>query len=489
MTEETPHQPPKDEDSPIVTRGDIVSVIKSLPSRKAPGPDGIRNEQLKQLPLGAGSFLAIIFTACFRLGYFPQQWKKARIICLPKPGKPPRIIGSYRPISLLDSIGKLMERIILPHLLRFLAEENILPDFQFGFRREHCTHHALLRVTGFITDAFNLKACCAAAFLDVSKAFDRVWHEGLAWKLKHLRFPTWLHNTIVDFLTNRSFHVSWKGEASTERRIRAGVPQGSVIAPHLYSIFTADFPRDFGWNAAISLFADDTALLCRSFTAKGAATRLQSLLNAAAEWSAKWRTAINPAKTQTIIFRRIRRKTPAPDLRLLGQTLTWTKTATYLGIELDEHLTYKDHTRKLLTRAAADVARLAPLLRSADITVADKLRIHRSILLPRILYASPVWSGVCQRGPLTKLQLRIRRTLRLITGFPKWIGNAALREYTGEPSLEERLETTARRFFSKAGRSSKDYIAELTAAVPQWWDKYSRPISSTGLAEHQPPKH
>jgi hypothetical protein len=193
MSEETPHQSPKDEDPPIVTRDDIVSVIKSLPSRKAPGPDGIRNEQLKQLPLGAGSFLAIIFTACFRLGYFPQQWKKAKIICLPKPGKPPRIIESYRPISLLDSIGKLLERIILPHLLRFLAEENILPDFQFAFRREHCTHHALLRVTGFITAAYNLKACCAAAFLDVSKSFDRDWHEGLAWKLKHLRLATEHH--------------------------------------------------------------------------------------------------------------------------------------------------------------------------------------------------------------------------------------------------------------------------------------------------------
>jgi hypothetical protein len=90
---------------------------------------------------------------------------------------------------------------------------------------------------------------------------------------------------------------------------------------------------------------------------------------------------------------------------------------------------------------------------------------------------------------LAKLQLRIRRNLRLITRFPKWIGNAALQEYTEELTLKERLEATARKFFTKAGSSEKDYIAELASTVPQWWDKYNRPISSTGLAEHQHPKH
>jgi hypothetical protein len=487
LTAESPHPPPAAEEPPSITTKDVVTGIKSLPSRKSPGPDGIRNEQLKQLPVGAGTFLALIFSACIRLGYFPAVWKKAKIICLPKPGKAPSKVENYRPISLLDTMGKLMERLILPFILRFLAEKKILPPMQFGFRKEHSTHHALLQATGFITASLNFKKYCAAAFLDVSKAFDRVWHEGLTWKLRQLGFPDWQANIVHSFLESRTFHVSWRGERSTEHQIRAGVPQGSVIAPHLYSIYTADFPRALDWNSAVSLYADDTALLSRSWSAKVAAKRLQTALSSAAEWCAKWRTALNPAKTQAVLFKGKLKPATAPELRLLGNIIPWSRTALYLGIQLDEKMKYRRHVQYVLKNLKTSLSLLNPLLRSPDIRVGDRLRLYRAIIIPRILYASPVWSGEITKGDVHKLEIAARKILRLITKTPRWASNDVLYIVAKEKTLRDRMEEAARDFFKKAKESSVETINAFANDVPMWWDSHRRPIASTGLAEHQPP--
>jgi hypothetical protein len=220
------HPPPAAEEPPTVTVQEVISCIKSLPNRESPGPDGIRNEQLKQLPVGAGLFVALIFSACLRTGYFPAAWKKAKILCLPKPGKAPSKIENYRLISLLSTMGKLPEKRILPHITRLLPSKKILPTHQFGFRKKHSTQHALLQVTSFITTAFNTKKFCAAAFLDVAKAFDRVWHCGLKWKLQHFGLPDWQTNILTSFLDSRNFQSpgeeSCPQHAKSEPEFRRG---------------------------------------------------------------------------------------------------------------------------------------------------------------------------------------------------------------------------------------------------------------------------
>lgn len=158
---------------------DVREIIKRLPPAKAPGPDGITNTALKYLPPLAITTLCNIFTSCLRLSYFPKVWKIASIIMIPKPQKIHNIPSNYRPISLLSTLSKVFERIILQTLQKHFKPRPEQHAFRFG----HSTTTQLVKLTDEIATNLNNKKHTAAIILDVEKAFDRVWHDGLIHKL------------------------------------------------------------------------------------------------------------------------------------------------------------------------------------------------------------------------------------------------------------------------------------------------------------------
>ncbi|GFU12842.1 RNA-directed DNA polymerase from mobile element jockey [Trichonephila clavipes] len=140
-------------------------------------------------------------------GYFPPAWKHAIITLLPKPGKNAKFATNYRPISLLSTIGKIFEKIILKRLQERADSHNLIPDFQHGFRSETSTNHQLLRLTNRVINGFNNGDTTEGAFLDVEKAFDRVWHDGLIFKMIKLNFPSYIIHLINSYLNDRTFQV------------------------------------------------------------------------------------------------------------------------------------------------------------------------------------------------------------------------------------------------------------------------------------------
>ena len=152
--------------------------------RKSPGFDLITAEVARCLPKRAIVFLTHIYNAVLRLSYFPLLWKFSKIILFPKPNKPPDLVTSYRPISLLPFFGKVLERLILNRILPIISEKNLLPNYQFGFRAHHSTIHQVHRLVDSISFALEKKMYCSCVFLDIQQAFDRVWHEGLLYKVK-----------------------------------------------------------------------------------------------------------------------------------------------------------------------------------------------------------------------------------------------------------------------------------------------------------------
>ncbi|GBN43966.1 RNA-directed DNA polymerase from mobile element jockey [Araneus ventricosus] len=148
----------------------------------------------------------------------------------------------------------------------------------------------------------NNKFYTGGIFLDIQKAFDRVWHDGLIYKLIQLNFPKYLINILKSFLENRTLKVVIHGETSNTGVIKAGTSQGSVLSPILYSIFTSDFPSHP--RTITCLFADDSAVLAQGTTIKYILRTLQSFLVSLEEWLTKWRIAVNTDKTKAIIFRK-----------------------------------------------------------------------------------------------------------------------------------------------------------------------------------------
>ena len=148
-----------------------------------------------------------------------------------KPNKPAQCPSSYRPISLLPVASKLFERLLLPRLLQIFEEANVIPNYQFGFRESHSTIHQLHRVVDFISDGLERKMYTSGVFLDVASAFDRVWHEGLLYKLKkHL--PDTYYLLIYSFLKDRHLKVKEGNQYSDLVPISAGVPQGAILSQH-----------------------------------------------------------------------------------------------------------------------------------------------------------------------------------------------------------------------------------------------------------------
>ncbi|GFT71497.1 probable RNA-directed DNA polymerase from transposon X-element [Trichonephila clavipes] len=230
--------------APLTSPQEIMDIILQLNNKKAPGKDGIKNIALKALPLNAITNITKIFNSCLQQNYFPQEWKHALITVIPKPGKDKKFPDNYRPISLISSLGKIFEKILLKHINNYCDENNIIPDFQHGFRSQTSTQHQLLRATNLIVNGFNSKTYTVGLFLDVKKAFDRMWHNGLIYKMILFKFPTYLIKIIHSYLDNRTFNVKLNNVLSSQRPILASTPQGSILSPALYNIYTSDFPTD-----------------------------------------------------------------------------------------------------------------------------------------------------------------------------------------------------------------------------------------------------
>ena len=154
------------------------------------------------------AYITNIYNSAFRLGYYPLLWKHAKVLPIPKINKKPNLLESYRPISLLPTLAKILDKIILTRLTNFLDQSKVIPQHQFGFRKYTSTHHPLLKITEYIHQAFQKKFHTIAVFLDISQAFDRIWHEALIYKIKKLGTPQYLTDIISSFLQNRTFSVS-----------------------------------------------------------------------------------------------------------------------------------------------------------------------------------------------------------------------------------------------------------------------------------------
>ena len=217
-----------------------------------------------------------------------------------------------------------MEKIIQKRINSVIHSNNILLNTQFGFRSGHSTNHQLLRVTKHIKE--NLKNGKSTGMLtfDVEKAFDGVWHKALLHKMFLLKFPLQLIKIIKSFLFNRSFYVSVGNEKSNSFQIVAGVPQGSVLSPILYNIFTSDLKIPTN-TCEVALFADDTAF----YYSHKKPAKIISQLNCAskylAEYCTKWKIKLNAAKTQATFFTRRRcvKMLPTDEVSILNTTIPW----------------------------------------------------------------------------------------------------------------------------------------------------------------------
>ena len=339
----------------FTTPTEIYQLIqKEIGTHGAPGQDGITNKALKNLPSCCLVSISNIFNASLELAYVPTAWKLAIVVMIPKPMKDHSKAENHRPISLLITLSKLLERAILKRYLAWLDQINMLANVQCGFRQHRQTKDQILRLLQDGIAAFNKEQKLGGLFVDIKQAFDGVWHDGLLFKLNQHKIPNYLGKWTQNYLKDRQFQVRSSNTFSAKRNIETGVPQGSVLGPVLFIIFfndivkTSPSPHD----PQLALFADDVAAWVASRSLKVIQLRLQKQLDHIEHWMSEWRTQLSTSKTVFTIFNKSNKFIQNQvELKYHNEPIQPVKNFKFLGVTLDPGFKLNKYADELSIRS------------------------------------------------------------------------------------------------------------------------------------------
>lgn len=419
---------------------EIANEIKTnINPKKAPGFDLITGEVLKQLPKKAIIKLSHLINAAFRLRYVPEMWKVAEVIMIHKPGKAPHDVSSYRPISLLPILSKLFEKILLKRLKPIIEQRNLIPNHQFGFREGHSTIDQVHRITDIIEKSLENKEVCSAIFLDVAQAFDKVWHDGLKYKLNML-LPQQYSELLESYISERFFRVKQDEAYSELKEIKAGVPQGSVLGPILYLIYTRDIPQ-FEQDT-IATFADDTAILAVGKNHEEAANKLQTSVNQINNWTKRWRIKLNETKSVHINF--TNKSEQQIPISINNAQIPHANSAKYLGITLDARLRWKVHVKKKKEELDIRFKKMYWLLgRHSSLSTYNKILLYKQVLKPVWTYGIQLW-GCASKSNILIIQRFQNKVLRSIVNAPWYVRNSDLHRDLQMDTVDQTITKFAR---------------------------------------------
>ena len=434
---------------------EVKDLIQSTVNiRKSPGLDEISGSMLKNLPNNLINILHVIFVNIMRTGFYPTNWKKAKIIMIHKKGKDPLVVSSYRPISLLPLVSKLFERFLLRQLDPYTSK--LIPPHQFGFREGHSSVHQIHRVISTIRNAFHNKQYCSAAFLDISQAFDKVWLDGLMSKLIVL-LPSRFHAVLYGYLAHRTFVVKVGGATSPVCHMAAGVPQGSVLGPLLYLLYTRDLPDHLKTNTCT--FADDTAILARSCNQTTASSILQDHIDQVCDWADEWGIRINDSKSVHVTFA-LRHGNCTP-VYIHNKVVPHKSAALYLGVHLDRRLTWKPHIDAKIKRSRLVFNSLTWTTDNwTKIPLEARVVLYHTMILSIWTYSMELWS-TCSKSLMHRVDQHHSKIIRTLAGAPWFIRTDQLLRDLQLNTIHGLASSRRELYYSKIRASTNPEITAL----------------------------
>ena len=437
------------------TPSEVETLIKLLNPNKATGPDNVSNKMLKAVAKEISLPLSLLFNRSFTEGVFADSLKESNVVPLFKKDDK-SLPSSYKPISLLSNIGKLQERIAFKHIYNHFHVNQLLYKYQSGFLPNHSTTYQLIDIYHHICQTFDNDQFSCMVFCDVSKAFDRVWHKGLIFKLKQYGINGSLLNWVSDYLSNRRQRVVIRSCTSSSLLVKAGVPQGSVLGPLLFLIYVNDIADSL--LSLTRLFADDSSL----FYSTSSLFDLQGIINhdlvVLSAWAKQWLITFNPTKTEAILFT-LKHYQQLPLIEFDGNPITFVSSHKHLGLTFTNNGRWQNHIENIV-KAASKIIGIMRKLKYTFHRVALN-QIYISYVLPILEYSAIVWDNctIQNSNILEKLQ---NEAARLVTGLTRSVSLENLYKECGWVPLSTRRQEQKLSFMFKAVNGlTPDYIYEL----------------------------
>ena len=389
-------------------------------------------------------------------GVMPDIWKKAKIKMIHKTGKDKKMSSSYRPISLLSNLGKLLEKIINTRLANYLEANNLISIHQSGFRKNRSTKDHILRLIQGIKANFNQNKLTGAVFFDVSKAFDQTWHKGILFKMTELKLPSFMISWVENFLKNRNFFVSFGNYDSELGEIDAGVPQGSSISPTLFSIYISDIDKiELNKTVNVALYADDICIWYSSKCKIEITHYLQIAIDYILRFFQKWCLNINISKTAYTVFttagcRSSYIKLYSLNLTINGQLVTLDPFPKLLGISFDPKLSFFKHINEIGKKAMSKI-QIIRILKSKIKQNNNKflIVIYKSLVRSLLDY-SDIILATASASIISNVQKIQNRVLRICMNPPFQTSTISLHTMANIETVKDRSLALAKSYLKKA---------------------------------------
>jgi len=390
---------------------EVSKLINKFSTSKACGPFSIPSKILKEFDSFFIPPITAIINKSLKEGAFPTKLKLAMVIPIFKKGDKTKC-PNYRPISLLSNISKIFERIMYNRIESFLNANSILYQHQYGFRKKYSTDHAILSIVEQIKTNLDNKTFSCGVFVDLEKAFDTVNHKILLSKLSHIGVDNLANKWLTSYLSNRSQCVAVNGAKSDYSKISCGVPQGSILGPLLFSIYINDMHKSVN-KSTVFHFADDTNLLFSHKNPKELKKTMNKELKLLFEWLCANRLSLNVGKTEFIIFRPPKMSLKDRIVLTLNKSKIYeSRKIKYLGLIIDDRLSWKFHINELCKKLNRSIGMLYKIRQYCPTTVLKSL--YHSLFSSHLSYGLAVWGNadLIYLDKISKLQ---KRAVRAIT--------------------------------------------------------------------------
>lgn len=373
------------------------------------GCDGIGPRVLRSCATSLCEPITFLFNTCITTSSYPKEWKKHKICPVPKKGDLSNHTN-YRPISLLCTISKVLERIVYDKVISFVRP--LISSQQFGFLKNRSCVTQLLSSFQIILDAVNQGKACDVVFLDLSKAFDTVPHNELLFKIWRLGITGSIWKWIASYLSIMRHFVSIDGHDSVELPVLSGVPQGSVLGPLLFLLYINDAPTSV--TVAIPFhFADDSKLL-HSVSNVSDCLMLQQDLESFEKWCAEWKLLLNCKKSSVVHFTSNRvESTHYPPYRVANSDLVTSENFCDLGILVSEDLSWSGHCAKVCSKAYKSLQLVRRSITSTSESL--KRKLYLTLVRSHFAYCSQLWRPRLIRD-IKKVENVQRRASRYLVG-------------------------------------------------------------------------